>query len=153
MNRRTILTFSAIAALGLTLVPGSVIAQQGTLRAQLVGTWAIVSDLTPAVAQQVGSNPKGYVMMDSGGRYVQVLRNSDRPKSAGRAEGVIAQFGTWSVNEADKTLTLHREGALNASLEGTDQKISVSLTGDDLKLTATNLANGARIDIVYRRAK
>jgi hypothetical protein len=41
MNRRTILTFSAITALA--LVPGSVVAQQESLKQQLVGTWTLVS--------------------------------------------------------------------------------------------------------------
>jgi hypothetical protein len=43
MNRRNIFTFSAIAALGLALLPGGILAQQGSLQKQLVGTWTLVS--------------------------------------------------------------------------------------------------------------
>ena len=57
------------------------------------------------------------------------------------AQGMVANFGTWSVNEADKTLTQHIEGALFPNGEGSDAKASVSLTGDELKLVA---ANGGR---------
>jgi hypothetical protein len=42
---------------------------------------------------------------------------------------MVAQFGTWSVNEADKTLTTHIEGALFPNGEGTDARVSVGLTG------------------------
>src|SRR3984893_16567938 len=41
MNRRNILTLSAIAAMGLTLLPSNIGAQQGTLKQQLVGTATI----------------------------------------------------------------------------------------------------------------
>jgi hypothetical protein len=61
-------------------------------------------------------------------------------------------FGTWSVNEADKTLTQRLEGALIPNAEGTEQKSSVGLAGDEWWLTL-NQAAGGRIDFVYRRAK
>ena len=63
-----------------------------------------------------------------------------------------ANFGTWSVNEADKTITRRAEGALNPNTEGTEAKLSVSLAGDELKLVGTSAA-GVRTDSVYRRAR
>jgi hypothetical protein len=53
------------------------------------------------------------------------------------AGNVVANFGTWSVNEADKTLITRVEGALNPGAEGSDAKFSVSLTGDSVQLSAT----------------
>ena len=44
MNRPSIFTLSAIAALVLGFVPGSIVAQQGTLKQQLVGAWRFVSN-------------------------------------------------------------------------------------------------------------
>jgi Lipocalin-like domain len=61
---------------------------------------------------------------------------------------MVAQFGTWSVTEADKTLTMHVEGALFPNGEGTDARVSVSLTGDELKTAG---ASGATV--VWTRAK
>jgi hypothetical protein len=61
---------------------------------------------------------------------------------------MVAQFGTWSVNEADKTLTTHIEGALFPNGEGTDARVSVGLTGDELKTVG---ASGTTA--VYTRAK
>ena len=40
--------FAAITALGLALLPSSIVAQQGTLRQQLVGSWTLVSEETTA---------------------------------------------------------------------------------------------------------
>jgi len=63
-----------------------------------------------------------------------------------------ANFGTWSVNEADKTLIRKYEIALIPNNDGMELKASVSLTGDELKLTVTPAAGG-RSETVYRRAK
>jgi hypothetical protein len=51
------------------------------------------------------------------------------------AAGLVANFGTWSVNEADKTLTAHVEGALFPNVEGTEGKETVTLTGDEMRFT------------------
>ena len=64
-----------------------------------------------------------------------------------------AEFGTWSVNEADKTLTYRHEGHLIPNAEGiTEEKGPFSLAGDELKLSWKRGAGG-RADEVYRRAK
>ena len=76
---------------------------------------------------------------------------ADQFKAA--AMGLAANFGTWSVNEADKTVTRHVEGALFPNIEGTDAKITVSLSGDELKLIEPSPLLGGRNDSVYRRAK
>jgi Lipocalin-like domain len=159
MNRRGILCISAMTALGLALLPGSIVAQQGTLKQQLVGTWTLVSC---DFKQPFCVNPSGSLSLDASGRYTQVLAARGRPKATiitpradikpeeykAMAQGVVAQFGTWSVNEADKTLTTHVEGALFPNAEGTDARVSVSLTGDELKTAG---ASGATV--VWTRAK
>jgi hypothetical protein len=107
-------------------------------------------------------------MLDAGGRYAQVLTKADRPKFKSRnrleitteefaaaAQGTIAQFGNWSVNETDKTLVRRAEGALIPNTEGTESKVTVSLVGDELKLTdsASPAAGGGTSVVVFRRAK
>ena len=132
MNRHSLLTSSAL--LGIALISGSVLAQQPTtLRQQVVGTWEIVSTTPPNVL--LGTNPKGHVVLAASGRYVAVLAKADRPKNAGRADGIFAGFGTWSVNEADKTLTGHVDGNIVSSTEGTESKVTISLNGDEMRRT------------------
>jgi hypothetical protein len=115
--------------------------------------------------QSTPANSKGIIMFDAGGRYVEVNGDPSRPKfkSAGRPTGeelaaatlghFAANFGTWSANEADKTITRHYEIALRPNNEGTDLKNFVTLTGDELKLSGVVPSTGAKIDYVYRRAK
>jgi hypothetical protein len=114
-------------------------------------------------------NPSGSLNLDASGRYTTVMTPRGRPKSttAGQlnranvtpeeykavAEGVVAQFGTWSVNETDKTLTRKAEGALFPNAEGVATKFSVSLTGDELKIGTPNALNLAAGATVWRRAK
>jgi hypothetical protein len=169
MNRRSLLGISAIAALGLTFVSSTAIAQQKSIKDQLVGTWNLISNETTPPngpkSQPYGANPKGILIFEAGGRYVEVDGAANRPKfkSAGQptAEELAAttlghfaaNFGTWSVNEADKTLTRHYELALRPNNEGTDFKNSVNLAGDELKLGGVVPSTGIKVDYVYRRAK
>jgi hypothetical protein len=166
MNRRNVLRISAMTVLGLVLVPSGGVAQQSTLKEQLVGVWTLVSsDFTPANGtkrQPFGANPKGILIIDAGGRYAQITARPDRPKFktpgqatteelAAAAREFGANFGTWSVSEADKTFTRHFEAALGPNNEGIDLKAPVSLGGDEMKIVETQPA-GVRTDL-YQRAK
>ena len=164
MDRRSVFTVSAITALGLMLLPSSSIAQQDTLKQQLVGTWTTVSY---EVGNRQIANPKGMLMFDAGGRYTNIQVRGDRPKyksasaptpeeiAANLRDFVAANFGRWSVNEADKTLTRHVDGAITPNTEGTEFKQTVSLSGDELRLTTvTPGPRGAAGSIdVFRRAR
>jgi hypothetical protein len=169
MNKWSFFTLSAITAVGLALLPISILAQQGTLRQQLVGTSMLVSCEDPANAtrQPFCANPSGSFSLDANGRYTLVVAGRGRPKVASGsgatraavkpeeykavAEGVVAQFGTWSVNEGDKTLTRKTEGALFPNGEGAETKFSVSLSGDEVRFGAADTPAGA--GTIWRRAK
>jgi hypothetical protein len=195
MNRRSILSISAMTVLGLALVPSSALSQQKTLKEQLVGTWTLVSyeDINPngTKKQYLGANPRGILMFDAGGRYALEMGPSDRSKLKGNRDNATAgefhaavgtfaaSFGTWSVNEADKTLTRRVEGAIIPNAEGkeigADQtclpsrsigscRETIILAGDELKVTqpavASTLEQGAITEhqaavteIVFKRAK
>jgi hypothetical protein len=171
MGQHSVVSLSAVIALGLTLLPGSAVAQQKSLKEQLVGAWLLVSNdaVSPnsPARQDFGANPKGILILDAGGRYAVVQGKPDRPKfkTTGNtrldtpaaefgeaARPFAANFGTWSVNEADKSLTRKYEIALIPNNDTIESKASVSLSGDELKLVITSPA-GVRTDTVYRRAK
>jgi len=145
------------------------VSQQKSLKEQLVGAWTLVScgstSANGAKSPQC-ANPNGILILDASGRYATVTANRDRPKftTGNRLEipaeqfkatvvGFAANFGTWSVSEADKTMTMHYEGALFPNIEGAELKNSVSLTGDELKLAGAIPVLGGRSETVYRRAK
>ena len=68
------------------------------------------------------------------------------------AREFAANFGTWSVSEADKTLTRKYEIALIPNNDSLETKVSISLAGDELKLVGTS-PTGVKTESVYRRAK
>jgi hypothetical protein len=169
------MTIMVLLCVVLILPEGDALAQQKTLKEQLQGAWTLVSIDTIAAdgtkRQSYGSNPKGVLILDSSGRYANVAGRPERPKfeatgsarSAARSEGTaeefaaaarefIANFGTWSINEADKTLIRKYEIALIPNNDRNETTASVSLVGDELKLTIISTAGG-RNQTLYRRAK
>jgi hypothetical protein len=171
MNRQSIINISAITALGLGVFPSDVIAQQNSLKDQLVGTWTLVSFQNTAAdgtkTPVFGPQPKGIFMIDAGGHYAMVLTDPGRPKwksnlrtqlsteeLANAAKGLVAQYGSWSVDETSKVLTRKVEGALSPNLAGTEQKPTISLSGDELTVTDPNSGvTGGKTDTVFRRTK
>jgi len=168
MNRRSIFILGTMVALGLALLPSALNAQKSSLKEQLIGTWTIVSweDIAPNGTKRQITNPKGFLIFDSGGRYAQVIARTDRPKfnspgqptneelAAAVEDFFAANAGTWSVSEAEKLLTQQFEAALRPNNEGTAFRSGITLSGDELRLVAVRpLPTGARIDVVYRRAK
>ena len=116
----------ALLFLGTALPSGDAVAQQKTLKEQLVGAWTYVSvDIVCPDGNRIplfGPNPSGLASFDSNGRYLLLTARSGQPKFAsnnrmeGTAEenktivqGSIAHFGRYTVNEADKTITFHIE--------------------------------------------
>ena len=169
MYPRHIVTLSAIAALGLSLLLGNAMAQQKSLKDQLVGTWILVEaiDVHPdgSRTNPWGTNPKGTYMFDASGHFAQMLLRSDLPKYKNRAEGTaeenkavvqgsVAMYGTYSVDEPTKAIMVRFEGSTFAAFNGTDGKRTItSLTADELKTTNQATSTGTRADSVWRRAK
>ena len=97
--------------------------------------------------QQIwGPNPTGMLVLDASGRFTQIIVRSDRPKfkannrmqgspeeNAAAVQGTTATFGSWSVNEADKTLTVRNEGSMFPNQVGTESKRPISVSGDELE--------------------
>ena len=171
MKRLSVFILSAIV-LALALLPSRTVAQQKSLKEQLVGAWELVScgRTTAKGAQQPYCvNPNGILILDASGRYAHMIGARGRPKLSNvshvdapaeqykaAAQAFLANFGTWSVNEKDRTLVRHYEGAIIPNFEGTDSKMPVSIVGDEL--TVTGSENNADLDhgryvTVYRRVK
>ena len=172
MNRRTTLALSTSALLGLAIAfSGVAFAQQKTLKEQITGTWIIVAvdNVTSdgKKEQNFGPNPKGLLVLDASGQYAQIFVRPDVPKfkvnnrlkgtpeeNTAAVHGTTATFGTWSVDEASKTITIRYAGGLFPNQAETDSKrIVASVTADELKLTAPTTASGTRADNVFKRAK
>ena len=171
MNRRSVLiiSISAITALGLALLPGSALAQQKSLKEQITGTWSFVSSNAkgPDGSPLWGSNPKGlFILTDSGHFSWQVFR-SDRPKFASNNRlnatadelkttnrGSLAYFGTYSVNEADKTIIFRTGASTYPNSEGEEiKRIITKLTADELVYANPATTLGSQVEAVWKRVK
>ena len=163
--------FSILSALmALTLTPICAVAQQKSLKEQLLGTWILVEALDVAAdgtkTNSWGANPKGTYMFDASGHFTQMLIRSDLPKIPNRAQGgtpeqnkfivsgAIAMYGTYSVNDTEKTITVRFEGSTFSGFNGTEGKrIITSLSADEMKTTNPGTSTGMKAESVWRRAK
>jgi hypothetical protein len=173
MNRRNILSLSAITAFGLALLPNSgALAQTKPIKDQLVGTWTLVSweqaNKDGSKQQDFGPNPKGVASFDANGRFFVMFARPDLPKIASTDRmkvtpqeaqainlGSIAYFGTYTVDEPSKTLLFKIESSTYPNQLGTEAKrVISSLTADELKYTNTTpLGAGSSITTAFKRAK
>jgi hypothetical protein len=169
MNRRHILNLSAVTALGLAMLPTGALSQAKSIKDQLVGTWTLVAETDTTSdgkkSEGFGSNPLGVYMFDAGGHFAQMLMRADLPKYANRlqgtpeqnkavAEGSVAYYGTYTVDEAAKMVTVHIAGGSFAKFNGTDGKrVITSLTADELRFNNPATSGGTAADTVWRRAK
>jgi hypothetical protein len=123
-------------------------------RGELVGTWRLISrvvrleDGTGVQDQGLGSAPKGYLIYDSGGHMAVQLMRPDRPLSidcgtSGSAasdnspqvlSGYEAYFGTYTIDEANHTVTHHLEGALNPADLGRNLVRQFQISDDKLTI-------------------
>jgi hypothetical protein len=171
MRRLGMLTATTVSVLIMrgALPTGDAVAQQKSLKEQLVGTWIYVSSTSTRADGSKTDRPdlKGIVIYTSDDHFAFVSVRPDLPKLANpdreraTAEearavvaGSIAYYGTYSINEVDKVLTAKVEGSTYANLIGTDQKrIITSLTADELKFTNPRTPAGETIEFVWKRAK
>jgi len=136
------------------------------LRAKLLGSWRFLSgewlDETGPVESGLGTNPLGLLTYDdSGAVSVQLMRPNqacfasddwrfatDEEKTAALS-AYFCYFGTFVVNEAERTVTHHIAGSWFPNLVGTDQVRSFELDGNTLSLRADG--SSGRITIVWER--
>jgi len=173
MRRLAVLAATTVSLLilGVALLAGDAVAQQKSLKEQLVGTWKLVSSHNVrrdgSRVDNYGPNPRGILIYTSDGHFVLVNTRSDLPKLASNSrdrgtpeeykavvQGSLAYFGIYSVDEADKVITAQIEGSTFANMiGGPDQKrIITSLTADELKFTNPGGTSGVT-ELVWKRAK
>jgi Lipocalin-like domain len=174
MRRSSILavTTASLLILSVALSVGNAVAQQKSLKEQLVGTWMLVSIHSVrndgSRLDASGPNPKGIVIYTSDGHFAFINTRPDLPKFASNTrdqgtpeeykavvQGSLAYFGTYSVNEADKVINVQVEGSTFANLIGmVDQKRTItSLTDDELKFRNPATPSGATLEVAWKRAK
>lgn len=170
MNRRTILSICTMTTMALAMIPGGAVAQQKSLKDQLVGTWMLVSFESfdsggTKVPNMEGGDLKGQLIFTDSGRVSNQMitqfpkiASKDRLKSTPAedkavAHGVLSYFGTYTVSESDKTILLNIERSSFQNQVASSVKRVAALMGDDLKIDNPGRQAGGRTVTVWRRAK
>ena len=135
----------------------------------LVGAWTVVSVTVEGDGKRsepLGPSPIGTQIYDSSGRFASMVMRSDLPKVASNnratatpeesqkiAHGSLAYYGTYTVNEAEKSLTMQMEGATFPNWIGTSHKRLYAISGDTLTITnPTPSVGGGVLTVVLKRA-
>jgi hypothetical protein len=165
------MTTTALFCLTVGLSTSGSLAQQKSLKEQLVGTWTLVSSdqVMPdgRKLKQFGSDPNGINVFDANGRFFLMIASADNSKIASKdpsqknpedAGGLlvesIAYYGTYTVNEAEKVAILHLDASTFPNQIGTDQKRSIiSLTADELKYSYPAAMPGVQVHQGWKRAE
>jgi enoyl reductase-like protein len=115
----------------------------------------------------MGPQSKSLLIFTNNGRFSWQVFRSDRPhvgsddrrnatpdENKAIMQGSLAYFGTYSVNETDKTLMSRIEGATFPNSEGEEQKrIITRLTSNELRYANPETTLGASVEAVWRRIR
>jgi hypothetical protein len=173
MNRRTVLglTTTALLCMGVAFSSSNAPAQQKSLKEQLVGTWKLESweakTKDGAKSNPMGgAEPKGAIIFDAAGGFyfimigdIPKLASNSRLKTTAEenqaiARGAFAYFGTYEVNDADKSFSVRVEHSSYGNQVGTNNKRKItSLTADELKFTTPVTTSGGSNNWAFRRAR
>src|SRR5882757_2367665 len=147
-------------------------AQAQSLRERIVGAWDLkVAEIVGADGQKsypFGETPKGLLVFTAEGRFAQIHVAGDVPKiaSGNRLNGTaeeyaaimkrsLSLFGTYTVDEAKKTVTFTVTSSTFPNWQGEAQERSIDkLTADEFVNTNPNVAGGrGRATNYYMRVK
>jgi len=172
MYRRNIVGISALVV-GLAMLPGGASAQQKSIKDLLVGNWTLllVDDIKDdgTHVPGFGPNPDGSLIFTADGHYsLQIVRfgrpafaSKDRLKGTAdenkaAVQGMVSHFGTYTVDEANKTVTFRVAASSFPNWEATTQKRAVTAITDDV-LTYNTPAPSAlgyvRAEVAWKKSK
>lgn len=166
LKRRAVVVLCLTSALLVSAVRADVTASAPSL----AGTWSLVAaDVLHADGtrgRDYGAAPKGLLLIDAQGRYSLQIFKAERPRfasgdkltgTAAEFEAAVAgsstHFGTVSVDPGGGTLTFRIENASFPNWEGTTQKRSYRLEGDELSYRVPARPDGNTPISIWRRLK
>jgi hypothetical protein len=164
MSWRIFAGTSTTMALALLASLGGAAAQQAApaaappkpLKDQLVGSWTLLlvdnvkGDNTQSGA--FGPNPIGSIIFAPDGHYSLQIMRSVPPAN------VLTEFGTYTANDADKSLTLRAEDSSNPSLDAKPQKTQVTAITNEVLTWSGPPPAGApagttKMDLAWKKTK
>ena len=139
-----------------------------SLKDQVIGTWMVVSaEMVRSDGTRVhmyGDEPQGILVLSADGTYVTINTRKDLPRiSAGNRErateeeakatrGTLAYYGTYTVDEQKRILTVNVTGSTFANQLGTKQtRIITSLTPTEMTFTNPAATSGGKLELRFKR--
>jgi len=170
--RRLFLGLAVGTAALLPAAPRFALAQatgQSSLKEQLVGTWSFISSNArrPDGTPFWGENPRGMFIITESGHFSWQVFRSDRPRLASNNrlsatadelkainQGTLAYFGTYSLDEAEKTITFRTLASTYPNSEGEIIKRVITKLSPD-ELIYSNPANtlGNQVEARWKRLR
>lgn len=163
VNKLAVVT---VLLLGTTLLPCTTFAQNAS---DAIGMWAFVSSLNEQNGRKTetyGPGATGVMVLGASGRYAITIIAAELPKfasnnrttaTADEAKAVVARsnahFGTYSMNAGDKTITFKIESATFPNWNGTEQKRTLTIRGDELQYAVTASSVGGSSVVTWKRVK
>jgi len=116
-----------------------------SLKDQVVGHWQLVS-VSIGGNDPYGGKPQGSMFLDAGGHYSVIVLGGDEANT-------IAYFGSYTINDADGTMTLHIEGSSHPNADGRDLKRIITFSGDELITdTAPSAGRPGTVKLTWKRS-
>lgn len=170
MNRRNAFGCVAISLLTLSAFPLGAFAQGSSLKDQLIGTWIYVSSTGKREDGSEVQRPslQGAVTYVADGRFHFITTRTDAPKYASNdpsrpspeeamavASGSIAYTGTYTVDEASRTIHAIIETSTFSNLVGApnQRRIVTFISANELRFTNPRTPAGVTLEFVWKRAK
>jgi hypothetical protein len=119
------------------------LAQSTSLKDQLVGQWQLVS-IGINESAPYGDNPTGSMLLDAAGHYSIIVVSNGGAKN-------ISYYGTYTVDELNKSVTMHISGSTRSNANGRDQTRQVTVDGDQL-VEQTMPGRRGSIKMTWKRA-
>lgn len=170
MDRRNAFGSIAISLLMLSALPFGAFAQGSSLKDQLVGTWIYVSSTGRREDGSEIQRPslQGAVTYVADGRFHFITTRTDLPRYASNdpsrpspeeamtvASGSIAYTGTYTVDEASRTIHANIETSTFPNLVGApnQRRIVTFISATEMKFTNPRTPAGVSLEFVWKRAK
>ncbi len=146
------------------------LAQPKSMKEQIVGAWTLVSVDSEMddgkKGEPFGPSPKGLIIFSNDGLFslfqsranIPTITANDRNKAtAEEAQNIVASsiayYGTYSVDENSRVLTVNLIGSTYANLEAipNQKRIVTLLTADELKFDNPRTPSGMMLRTAWKR--
>ena len=94
------------------------------LKEQLIGSWQLVG-VQLNHTEAYGKNPQGFMSIDAGGHIAVIVLSNGQARN-------ISYFGTYIVDDADGSMTLHINGSSAPNADGREIKRTIAFAGEEL---------------------